>query len=194
MSNEVNNINLHIDINSGNIINKYYVENGIVLERENFDLYFNEITEESSFILNMKEKYLSKINLELFSDKDFNRSNDTELLKALEFYKINFIRNKITSLVLIRKDAFYSLNQNKNVDPKDIKDLICFVKSKLNLILNSNEPEKIIYKKRELPDFKQNELICLSEDKEEFLISNIVLFSIIKLIYKIDNTDIKEND
>lgn len=195
MNNNLNNSELYIQLNSGNIINKYYVENGVIKENENFDLYFNTSSNSENVFLQNILKCLNALELEFYSDKNIHKSRDTDLIKALTHYKINTARNDMTSVVLIKENSFFSLNQRQNAKPKDIKDLIMLIKRNFTKILNADCIEKVIYNRNELgKDFSGNDLIIESDDKKEFLISNVVFYTLIKLIYKTDLTEVINDD
>jgi len=183
---------IHQHLNSGKIINKYYFKEGVIAEHESFDSYFNETSEHQEFIKVKMSKYLNDLDLAITTDKDssLRKTNDNELEVALDYYNIDYRKDKSTCIFLIKQESYFSLNQLKNVNAEDVKKMIYYIKSNINLIKNTREPEKIIHKISKVGKLSHNSMLIMSDDKTEFLIPNLVLYSIIKLMYKIDIMEI----
>ena len=66
MDKVINNVVLHKELNELKILNKFYIENGEVKEKEFFDLYLDNTTNEGQFLEDFKNKYLKKISYNNF--------------------------------------------------------------------------------------------------------------------------------
>lgn len=193
----INNVVLHKELNELKILNKFYIENGEVKEKEFFDLYLDNTTNEGQFLEDFKNKYLKKIDLDIYFDNKVDFTKDEELREAFSYLELkdNF-SNTTTSLALFRNK--YSLSQKSNINPHSLKALILLVKKNLDIIKCSNEPEKIIYNFNDLKGFKNDKhLLELDDSNNYFLLSNIVLFEIFRFIYRIEvskNVSISTNE
>ena len=193
----INNVVLHKELNELKILNKFYIENGEVKEKEFFDLYLDNTTNEGQFLEDFKNKYLKKIDLDIYFDNKIDFTKDEELSKAFSYLELkNNFSNTTTSLTLFRNK--YSLSQKSNINPHSLKALILLVKKNLDIIKGSNEPEKIIYNFNDLKGFKNDKhLLELDDSNNYFLLSNIVLFEIFRFIYRIEvskNVSISTNE
>lgn len=193
----INNVVLHKELNELKILNKFYIENGEVKEKEFFDLYLDNTTKEGQFLEDFKNKYLKKLDLDVYFDNKIDFNQDEELSKAFSYLELknNFSKNT-TSLTLFRNK--YSLSQKASINPYSLKALILLVKKNLDVIKGSNEPEKIIYNFNDLKGFKNDKhLLELDDSNNYFLLSNIVLFEIFRFIYRIEvskNVSISTNE
>ncbi len=197
MDKVINNVVLHKELNELKILNKFYIENGEVKEKEFFDLYLDNTTNEGQFLENFKNKYLKKLDLDIYFDNKVDFNKDEELSKAFSYLELknNFNKNT-TSFTLFRSK--YSLSQKATISPYSLKALIILVKKNLDIIKSSNEPEKIIYNFSDLKGFKNDKhLLELDDSNNHFLLSNIVLFEIFRFIYRIEvskNVSISTNE
>lgn len=197
MDKVINNVVLHKELNELKILNKFYIENGEVKEKEFFDLYLDNTTNEGQFLEDFKNKYLKKLDLDIYFDNKVDFNKDEELSKAFSYLELknNFNKNT-TSFTLFRSK--YSLSQKATISPYSLKALILLVKKNLDIIKSSNEPEKIIYNFSDLKGFKNDKhLLELDDSNNHFLLSNIVLFEIFRFIYRIEvskNVSISTND
>lgn len=193
----INNVVLHKELNELKILNKFYIENGEVKEKEFFDTYLDNTTNEGQFLEDFKNKYLKKLDLDVYFDNKVDFNKDEELSKAFSYLELknNFSKNT-TSLTLFRNK--YSLSQKATISPYSLKALIILVKKNLDVIKGSNEPEKIIYNFSDLKGFKNDKhLLELDDSNNHFLLSNIVLFEIFRFIYRIEvskNVSISTNE
>lgn len=197
MDKVINNVVLHKELNELKILNKFYIENGEVKEKEFFDLYLDNTTNEGQFLEDFKNKYLKKLDLDIYFDNKVDFNTDEELSKAFSYLELknNFNKNT-TSFTLFRSK--YSLSQKATISPYSLKALILLVKKNLDIIKSSNEPEKIIYNFSDLKGFKNDKhLLELDDSNNHFLLSNIVLFEIFRFIYRIEvskNVSISTNE
>ncbi len=197
MDKVINNVVLHKELNELKILNKFYIENGEVKEKEFFDLYLDNTTNEGQFLEDFKNKYLKKLDLDIYFDNKVDFNKDEELSKAFSYLELknNFNKNT-TSFTLFRSK--YSLSQKATISPYSLKALILLVKKNLDIIKSSNEPEKIIYNFSDLKGFKNDKhLLELDDSNNHFLLSNIVLFEIFRFIYRIEvskNVSISTNE
>ncbi len=197
MDKVINNVVLHKELNELKILNKFYIENGEVKEKEFFDLYLDNTTNEGQFLEDFKNKYLKKLDLDIYFDNKVDFNKDEELSKAFSYLELknNFNKNT-TSFTLFRSK--YSLSQKATISPYSLKALIILVKKNLDIIKSSNEPEKIIYNFSDLKGFKNDKhLLELDDSNNHFLLSNIVLFEIFRFIYRIEvskNVSISTNE
>lgn len=197
MDKVINNVVLHKELNELKILNKFYIENGEVKEKEFFDLYLDNTTNEGQFLEDFKNKYLKKLDLDIYFDNKVDFNTDEELSKAFSYLELknNFNKNT-TSFTLFRNK--YALSQKATISPYSLKALILLVKKNLDIIKSSNEPEKIIYNFSDLKGFKNDKhLLELDDSNNYFLLSNIVLFEIFRFIYRIEvskNVSISTND